>query len=164
MLQMKHTQKKRGRAVRVPFFRFHLMMWLMIHLLRSFLQIKDGRLMTRTAAIGAANHRVGHGAETLTAPALDLNLLFKAEELFDHLTVQLQGFGLVRPQNIRHRTGVAQLGSPGQRIRIPFDQTADLYITSPMKVSVIEFALFSSRRFHRSLSIRQLFLKLIRKR
>jgi hypothetical protein len=62
-------------------------------LLWPFFQIKDRRFVG--GAILAAQRGVGHGAETLAAPAFNLNFLFEAKELFDHFAVEFEGIGLV---------------------------------------------------------------------
>lgn len=97
---------------------------------------------------GATPLRVGHHGETFAAPAFDLDFLLETKKLFHHFAIELKHAGTVSPQNFRHGAGLTQMGLPGLGVAVALDQAASLHVAAPVKVTVVIFTLFSSRRFH----------------
>ena len=72
-------------------------------------------------AVATTDGRVFHLQEVFTAPTTDLHALHQAQQSLADMRVQNQVRAGIGPQDVRHRTCLAQAGSPGRRLPVALD-------------------------------------------
>lgn len=102
-------------------------------------------------AMAAADARFRNIQKILVAKSFDLDLFRQAEQCFRDASVQSQMLTLIRQQNVRHRTALAQCRKPVVRFRIVVNQTTFLRCASARIIAVKIFTFFAVRSFHSQL-------------